>query len=174
MQERGTIVCPCAIRGSAMEPEKETIMAIPYAGATSGRAALEDIRKILEGFGCDKFAPMEDFRRGEVTIPFEYRGRMVQVTASARGYARAWLRETPHTSRMKVSAKAHEDRALKQGNVAVWSILRDWIKGQIMAVECDVLKFDAAFLGQILLPDGRTVHQHVEAKGILPQIEGPK
>lgn len=149
-------------------------MALPYANATSGRDALEDIRKILQSFGCNKFAPLEDFQRGEVTIQFEYRDRMVQVTASARGYASAWLRETPHTHRMRVSAKAHEDRALKQGNIAVWSILRDWIKGQIMAVECDVLKFDAAFLGQILLPDGRTIHQHVEDKGMLPQIEGPK
>ena len=68
-------------------------MAIPYANATSGQAALEDIRKILQGFGCSKFAPMEDFQKGEVTIQFEYRGRMVQVTASARGYARACLPE---------------------------------------------------------------------------------
>ena len=97
-----------------------------------------------------------------------------RIIDDPRGYASAWLRETPHTHRMRVSAKAHEDRALKQGNIAVWSILRDWIKGQIMAVECDVLKFDAAFLGQILLPDGRTIHQHVEDKGMLPQIGGPK
>ena len=33
---------------------------------------------------------------------------------------------------------------------------------------------DAAFLGQVLLPDGRTVHQHVEERGMLPAIEGPK
>mgnify|MGYP007007270690 FL=1 len=149
-------------------------MAIPYERATSGRDAIDQIRQTLQAFGCTKYAPMEDFAGGQVTIQFEYRGRMVQVTASATGWAQMWLKANPHNYRHKISEREHEAKALQQGTVAVWSMLRDWIKGQITAIECGVLKFDSAFLGQILLPDGRTVHQHVEAKGILPQIEGPK
>lgn len=149
-------------------------MAVPYERATTGRDATDQIRRILQDFGCTKYAPMEDFAAGEVTIQFEYRGRMVQVNASARGWARMWLRENPHNFRHKSTVQEYEAKALQQGTVAVWSMLRDWIKGQITAVECGVLKFDAAFLGQILLADGRTVHQHVEDKGMLPQIEGPK
>lgn len=145
-------------------------MALPYSNATTGQRALDEIRKIIQGFGCSKFAPMEDFHAGTVTVQFEYRGRMVQVTASAKGYAQAWLRENPHSNRIRKSVKEHEAGALKQGQIAVWSILRDWIKGQITAIETGILSFDAAFLGQILIPDGRTVHQAIEEKGMLPAL----
>ena len=64
--------------------------------------------------------------------------------------------------------------ALEQGQIAVWSILRDWIKGQLMAIENEILSFDAAFLGQILLPSGKTVHEQIEEKNMLPALEAPK
>lgn len=146
-------------------------MSLPYANATSGQRAADDIRKVLMHFGCSKFAPMEDFARGEITVQFEYRGRMVEVTASAKGYAGAYLREHPHSHRMRKTKAEHEQAALKQGQIAVWSILRDWIKGQITAIECGILSFDAAFLGQVLLPDGRTLHRHIEERGMLPALE---
>jgi hypothetical protein len=64
---------------------------------------MDDIRKTIHAFGCSKFAPMEDFDEGKVIIQFEYRGRMVQVSASGKGYAAAWLRQNPHTHRMRKS-----------------------------------------------------------------------
>jgi len=146
-------------------------MGLPYATATSGQSAVSDIRKIVQKFGCSKFAPMEDFTSGEITVQFEYRGRMVQVTASSVGYARALMREKPHTTRMRKSIIEYEKACLKQGQIAVWSILRDWIKGQLMAVETEVLSFDSAFLGQILLPDGRTVHDRVAESDTLPALQ---
>lgn len=143
-------------------------MTLPYSNSTSGRSAMDDIRKTIQAFGCSKFAPMEDFEAGKVIIQFEYRGRMVQVEASASGYARAWLRDNPYSSRMRKTLKQHEQQALEKGQVAVWSILRDWIKGQLTAIETGILSFDAAFLGQILLPTGETVHQRVTNQAMLP------
>lgn len=146
-------------------------MALPYSTATTGQKSLDDIRRTIQAFGCSKFAPMEDFQTGQVTIQFEYRGRMVQVTASAKGYAAALLRERPYTHRMRKTRAEHEQAALDQGHIAVWSMLRDWIKGQLTAVETGILSFDAAFLGQILLPDGRTVHERIEQSEMLPALE---
>lgn len=143
-------------------------MSLPYSNSTSGRSAMDDIRKTIQAFGCSKFAPMEDFNAGTVTIQFEYRGRMVQVTASAKGYAAAWLRQNPYSARMRMSKVEHERRALEKGQIAVWSILRDWIKGQLTAIETGILSFDAAFLGQILLPTGETVHERISTQGLLP------
>jgi len=37
------------------------------------------------------------------------------------------------------------------------SILRDWIKGQIMAIETGLLSFEAVFLPFMLTHDGRTI-----------------
>ncbi|XHE14029.1 hypothetical protein PCC82_04585 [Agrobacterium deltaense] len=146
-------------------------MTLPYSNSSSGRAAMDDIRKTIQAFGCSKFAPMEDFEAGKVTIQFEYRQRMVQVDASAKGYAAAWLRENPYSSRMRKTLKQHEQAAMERGQIAVWSILRDWIKGQLTAVETGILTFDAAFLGQILLPTGETVHQRAVAQSLLPAPE---
>ena len=64
--------------------------------------------------------------------------------------------------------------ALEQGQIAVWSILRDWIKGQLMAIENEILSFDAAFLGQILLPSGKTVHEQIEEKKCFPHWKPQK
>jgi hypothetical protein len=43
---------------------------LPYSDATSGTKAIEEVRRILQSFGCGKFAPMEDFTKNEVTMQF--------------------------------------------------------------------------------------------------------
>lgn len=142
-------------------------MSLPYENATSGGGALEDIRKLLTRFGCSRFGTMTDAEHGELIVQFSYRGRDVTAKASYRGYAAAWLKEHPYTHRMKVSRVAHEAKAMKQAEISVCSILRDWIKGQVMAIETGVLTFEGAFLGQILLPTGRTVLEHAEQSDLL-------
>lgn len=148
-------------------------MSLPYENATSGKNAVAEIQKILQGFGASSFGVMEDFTKGEVLIQFEWHGRRVSLTASAKGYASAWLKEHPHSKMSRISPRQHQERALKKGNIAVYSILRDWIKGQATAVEVGMLTFEGAFLGQILLPTGETVLDHAQKTGLL-QIEGPR
>ena len=61
-------------------------MGLPYENATSGGAALEDIRKLLTKFGCDRFGTMTDQENGELIVQFTYRGR--DITAKATGVTR--------------------------------------------------------------------------------------
>lgn len=150
-------------------------MPLPYENATSGERALGEIQKLLRSFGCAKFGSMSDDEAQEVLIQFEFRGRPVSVKASIRGYAAAWLREHPYNySRMRSSKVEHERKAMNIASIAVYSILRDWIKGQITAIETGILTFEGAFLGQILLPTGRTVLEHAIEQNMLPKIEGPR
>lgn len=142
-------------------------MTLPYETATSGKAAVADMQKLLQGFGATSFGVMEDFAAGTVTVQFQWRERRVTIEASAKGYAVAWLRHHPWNSRMKVTERVHGERAAAQGNVAVYSMLRDWIKGQVTAVEVGMLSFEGAFLGQMLLPNGDTVLQRVQGNGML-------
>jgi len=148
-------------------------MALPYENATSGGAALEDIRKLLTKFGCARFGTMTDAEQGELVVQFTYRGRDVTAKASYRGYAAAWLKEHPYTQRTRATKTDHERKAMQQAEISVCSILRDWIKGQVMAVETGILTFEGAFLGQILLPNGRTVLEHA-AESLLPALDGPR
>lgn len=45
------------------------------------------------------------------------------------------------------------------------SVLRDWVKGQVTAVECGIMSFEAAFMPHMLLPTGERVIDRLEAKG---------
>lgn len=145
-------------------------MSLPYEKATSGDRAIGEMQKILRAFGCQKFGYMIDDGEGSLLVQFEYRGRQVSVKASMSGYAAAWLKEHPYSTRMKKNQKQHEAEAMEVASVAVFSILRDWIKGQIMAIETGILSFDGAFLGQLLLPSGKTVLETVAEKKILPNM----
>jgi hypothetical protein len=140
---------------------------LPYENATSGKAAIDDMQKILRVFGAKAFGTLEDFEAGEVMVHFQIGERRVTVRASFAGYAAAWIREHPYSSRIRVSEAAHRQRAHKQGEIAVWSILRDWIKGQVTAIQVGMLSVDGAFLGQILLPTGETVLDRVQRSGML-------
>lgn len=145
-------------------------MSLPYENATSGSAALGDMQRILRAFGCSKFGSMIDDAEGTLLVQFEYRGRPVSVKASTKGYAAAWLKAHPYSSRTRSSLKEHERKALDVASVAVYSILRDWIKGQVAAIETGVLSFEGAFLGQMLLPSGKTVLEEATGSlGLLPQ-----
>ena len=66
----------------------------------------------------------------------------------------------------------HEQEALQQGHLAVSSILRDWIKGQITAVECGILSFEAVFMPHMLTNDGRPLLERVQE--LLPKADEPK
>lgn len=149
-------------------------MSLPYETATSGENALADMQKVLQRFGCSSFGNMMDYERGELLVQFKYRDLPVSVKASIHGYAAAYLKEHPWSYRMKRNKADHEREAKRIAGVAVYSILRDWIKGQITAIETGILTFEGAFLGQILLPDGRTVLERAQTENILPAPQAEK
>lgn len=155
-------------------------MALPYENASSGERAVADMQKILQRFGCGAFGTMMDFDAGELLVQFKYRERQVMVKASISGYAAAWLKEHPYSYRLKANRIEHERKAKQIGSIAVYSILRDWIKGQITAVETGMLTFEGAFLGQILLGNGRTVLDFMENEAKLltppdsPRLQAPQ
>mgnify|MGYP003575904836 FL=1 len=144
-------------------------MGLPYENATSGKRAIDDMQKVLRSFGCASFGHMVDYEHGELIVQFKFRNMPVSVKASINGYAAAWLKAHPFSSRSRGSRLAYERKAKEIAGVAVYSILRDWIKGQITAVETGVLTFEGAFLGQLLLASGRTVLEEAQAKNLLPE-----
>jgi len=99
-------------------------MSIPYASATSGNRAREEVMKVLRRFGCEKAGFMDDNANHEVVLYFEHRGRSVRLQASAKGWAQMWLKENPLSYRARKSEHEHRQEALRQGHLAVSSILR--------------------------------------------------
>jgi hypothetical protein len=146
-------------------------MALPYESSTSGERALGEINKILRGLGCNKIGSMVDDGEGTVLVQFEYRGRQCSVKASMRGYASAYLKQFEGKRSTAEQTASRKKKAIDIASVAVYSILRDWIKGQIMAIETGILSFDQAFMGQILLPSGKTVYEYMMKEKALPALE---
>jgi hypothetical protein len=151
----------------AQGQDRENEVTLPYESATTGKNAVAETQRILRAFGAASFGVMEDFAAGTVIVQFEYRGRRVSIQASSKGYAAAWLRAHPWSPRMRCSLQDHERKAIEQGQISVYSILRDWVKGQVTAVETGMLSFEGAFLGQILLDDGRTVIERLKEMKLL-------
>lgn len=143
-------------------------MTLPYSSATSGSRAIDETQRILRDFGCTKFATGEDFETGELFLQFEHRGRLIHMKASGKGYAAAWLKENPWSSRRKGSRADWEAKALKIGSIAICSILRDWVKGQVTAIEVGMFTFEGAFLSHMMLPSGISVIEHVQQEKLLP------
>ena len=78
-------------------------MIIPYSGATSDMRAREEIKKLLTRFGCESIGFMDDNAKHEVLLAFTHRGRHVQLTASAKGWAAIYLRQNPHHYRRRAT-----------------------------------------------------------------------
>lgn len=141
---------------------------VPYENATSGDAARSEVTKILRRFGCSSIGFMDDFDKKEILLAFEHRGNRVQLRASAKGWAALYLRSKPYSSRSRKTRQQYEAGALEQGLIATNSIIRDWVKGQVTAVECGVMSFSAVFLPYMLAADGRPMLEHMTQRGLLP------
>jgi hypothetical protein len=155
-----------------METVRQKREPVPYANATSGAAARDEITRMLRRFGCESVGFMDDFDKHEVLLYFTHRGREVQLRASARGWAALYMKAKPYTGRTRVTRGDYERRALMQGLVAVNSMLRDWCKGQLTAVECGMMPFEAVFMAHVIAGDGRTLLEHVMAAKMLPPPKG--
>ena len=144
-------------------------MTLPYASARSGMKAREEIQKILQRFGAESVGFMDEFETKTVILAFRLRNQNVQLRASAQGWANAWLKDNPWSSRRQYNRHDWEQKALNQGMIAVNSILRDWVKGQITAIETGILQFEQVFMPYMLAADGRPMIDHVQT--LLPKPE---
>lgn len=146
-------------------------MSLPYENATSGDKAYADLQKVLTVFGCDAFGMMTNTSEGFTLVQFTHRDRTIQLKASWKGYASAWLRKNPYSFRMRRTREEHSALALEKGKIAVPSLLRDWVKAQVTAIEIGMMPFEEAFMSQMLLPNGNRLIDQVISQYLL---EGPK
>jgi len=86
---------------------------------------------VLRRLGCEEIGFYDKFDQHEVLLQFMHRGRQVQLPASAKGWAQMFLKEQPWNYNRRSTRQEYEQAALRQGHIAVNSILRDWIKGQV-------------------------------------------
>ena len=145
---------------------------LPFENATSGKRAINDLQKALEGLGASAFGYMQDYDHDDLIVQFRWRDQSVSIRANARGYAAMWLQRHPYRPRMQVTQEEYERRALERGRMAIFSSLRDALKGQITAIETGLWPFQYAFLPFLVLPSGETVMERLQQTNML-NLPGP-
>ena len=138
---------------------------VPYASSQAGLSAREETKNLLQKFGCESVVFMEKTEHTAnggshaLVLVFTFKGINVKMEASARGWAEYYMREAPFTNRSRSTRQEYEQKAFKQGEIAINSILRDWVKGQLTAVESGLIRFEEVFLPYVMTPSGSTVSE---------------
>jgi inhibitor of KinA sporulation pathway (predicted exonuclease) len=83
-----------------------------------------------------------------------------------------WLKQHPWNYQRRGTRGDYEMKALEQGHIAINSILCDWVKGQMTAIESGMLSFEAVFMPFMLTSDGQRVIERVAE--LLPEAESDK
>ncbi len=130
--------------------------------SVSSEGSRAEIERNLTRFGADSF--LYGWEGTKAMVMFRYNGKQLKFTLDLPDRNSAEFTHTPArgTKRSdKVQEKAYE-QAVKQK----WRSLSLLIKAQLVAVEDGIKVFEEAFFGNIMLPDGQTVSEHM-----IPQIE---
>ena len=152
---------------------------VPYAKSRAGLAAREETRNLLQKFGCESVVFMERTEHSvagdghTLVLVFTFKGINVKMEASAEGWADLYMRKNPYSNYVRCTELEYRQKSLKQGSIAVNSILRDWVKGQLTAVESGLVRFEQVFLPYVMTPQGRTVSEMMLEDGglkALPEV----
>jgi len=140
-------------------------MKLPYASSQAGASLEAEIRATLRGVGASAIGFMVDDDKDMVIAQFRLHGREITVPVRIGAYADAWLRENPHSTRMRSTVAEHRKKAREQAEAATWAILADWVKAQAAMVVAGFMDADTAFLPHVHLPDGRRVGEAITGPG---------
>jgi len=121
----------------------------------------EEIENTLRRYGADQC--LSGWDKEKAYIMFRIHDRMVKFTVDLPDKDDEEFTLTP-TGRERDESTAFKEweQACKQR----WRALALIIKAKLEAVECGVCDFEEEFLGNIMLPDGRTASDYLK-----PQLE---
>ncbi|MDZ7824435.1 MAG: hypothetical protein U5K75_10650 [Ahrensia sp.] len=147
-------------------PLGETKMTLLAESASSSDNAFEECSAFLIS-SIVIFSDAKQQRRRGVRITFTHKSATITIEASWKAYAALWLKQNPYSNRKRIPESEHREKANQIGKMAAPSILRDWVKSQVLMIELGAMKFDEVFMPHIMLPDGRRLIEHVREKNLL-------
>jgi len=119
-----------------------------------------EIERLLQRYGAKEFA--HGWRTGKAVIQFGMKNRVVRFVLplpDKQEFAR-----TPSGRRTRTDTDIL--RAWEQGCRQRWRALTLTIKAKLESVESGIEEFDTAFMGQVVMPNGKTISEE-----ITPMIE---
>jgi hypothetical protein len=122
-----------------------------------------EIERTLARYGATAFGYATSGDRAQVV--FELSGRRMRLDVALpdrQSKEFTHLESSPWVQRAEAEAQKRYDQAVRQR----WAALALWIKAQCEAIDSEVVTAEQAFLGWVVLPDGRTL-----AEKIAPQLD---
>jgi hypothetical protein len=119
-----------------------------------------EIERLLQRYGAKEFA--HGWKTGKAVIQFGMMNRCVRFVLPLPD--KHEFAKTPSGRRMRNDADTL--RAWEQGCRQRWRALTLTIKAKLESVESGIEEFDTAFMGQVVMPSGRTISEE-----ITPMIE---
>jgi hypothetical protein len=122
-----------------------------------------EIETLLRKRGCEKFGSLEDGPRA--IVMFEFKGKAIRFTMPLPRRDEKRFTQAPRQTWKPRPAEAAY-RAWEQACREKWRALLLGIRAKFSNVDAGIATFEQEFMGKIVMPDGKTVEEHV-----LPRIE---
>ena len=72
---------------------------------------------------------------------------------------------------MAMAGAGKSAKAMAQGLIAINSVLRDYCKGMVTAIECGMVPAEQAMLGHMLLANGSPVIKHIASQKLISNLK---
>lgn len=119
----------------------------------------EEVMTILRRYGCDGFGSFD--RKDGACVVFEINSLSISITVPLPN--RGDFEQTDSGKVRTLAAATREyDQAVKQR----WRALLLAIKAKLEAVECGISTIEKEFMPFVVMPDGRTLAEHIQ-----PQLQ---
>jgi hypothetical protein len=130
-----------------------------YNTTVSPEKSQEEIKRTLRKYGADRFGVMEE--KTKAHIMFEYSRLLIQISVDLPDPEEFRYTETGKERSASV-LESQMDQAVRQR----WRALLLAIKAKPEAIECGISTIEKEFLAFVVMPDGRSLADH-----IIPKLE---
>jgi len=116
-----------------------------------------EIESILSRYGAERFAYFSKQDAAAIAFTMEKRNIRFVLPLPDRSADRFWYTPGRHLKRRPDEAHREWEQACRQA----WRALALCIKAKLEAVESSISTFEDEFLAWVVMPDGKTVGEHV-------------
>lgn len=123
------------------------------------------IRDLIHQFGATKYAFMEDWEEGKISINFVYNGYPVHFALSLERLVQTRLVEHPWNTKRRKSEEEYDKDIREQAKKVGMRVLAHHLKAAFLAIEYGLIEFEDMFLSKFVTRDGKTIGDK-----LLPQL----
>jgi hypothetical protein len=120
-----------------------------------------ELRKLVQEFGAEKYAVMEDWKKGSLVVMFEYHGLPIRFELDVTKIVERRLEEAPFNNYRRKSEEAYIAEIQEKAKSVGMRILVAQVKASLIAIEYGIFTVEEVFLSHFVTKTGRTLGQEI-------------